>query len=117
MSEITRFSSFDGQEIAYRVMGEGRPTLLLHGFLADSLSNWVQPGIAAALAGLGRQVILPDLRGHGASAAPTDLAFWPPDTLAMDQMALVAHLGLTDHDLVGYSLGARTAVRMMVRGA
>ena len=117
MTQIHRFASFDGQSIAYRTLGEGRPTLLIHGFLADGPSNWIVPGIAAAVVRLGRRVILPDLRGHGASAAPEDLAFWPPDTLARDQEALVAHLGLTDYDLVGYSLGARTAVRMMVRGA
>ena len=117
MSDIRRFASFDGQEIAYQVLGAGRPTLMIHGFLADAQKNWIQPGIAAAVAAVGRQVILPDLRGHGASAAPTDLAYWPADALALDQAALVAHLGITDYDLIGYSLGARTAVRLMVRGA
>eukprot|EP01037_Dinobryon_pediforme_P016884 gene16884-17071_t len=117
MSDIRGFRSFDGQEIAYQVLGAGRPTLMIHGFLADAQINWIQPGIAAEVAALGRQVILPDLRGHGRSAAPTELANWPADTLALDQMALIAHLGLSDYDLVGYSLGARTAVRLMVRGA
>ena len=65
MSDIRRFASFDGQEIAYQVMGAGRPTLMIHGFLADAQINWIQPGIAEAVAVLGRQVILPDLRGHG----------------------------------------------------
>ena len=91
MSDIRRFASFDGQEIAYQVLGAGRPTLMIHGFLADAQKNWIQPGIAAAVAAVGRQVILPDLRGHGASAAPTDLAYWPADALALDQAALVAH--------------------------
>lgn len=117
MSDVRRFGSFDGQEIAYQVVGTGRPTVMIHGFLADAQINWIQPGIARAGAALGRQVILPDLRGHGRSAAPTDPAHWPADVLALDQAALVAHLALTDYDLVGYSLGARTAVRMMVRGA
>lgn len=116
-SPTQRFSSFDGQPIAYGTLGEGRPTLLVHGFLADARLNWFAPGIAGKIAALGRQVITPDLRGHGESAAPTDLSAWPADVLAMDQEALITHLGLVDFDLVGYSLGARTAVRMMVRGA
>ncbi len=33
------------------------------------------------------------------------------------QFALIAHLGLTDYDLGGYSLGARTTVRMLMKGA
>ena len=117
MIETATFESFDGRAIAFHVLGEGRPTLMIHGFLADAALNWFNPGIAAGVAGLGRRVIAPDLRGHGASAAPTDLAAWPADALAMDQEALIRHLGLTDYDLVGYSLGARTCARLMVRGA
>jgi pimeloyl-ACP methyl ester carboxylesterase len=117
MTDTHRFKSFDGAEIAWRTLGEGRPTLMLHGFLASAELNWFAPGIAAAVAAAGRQVIAPDLRGHGHSAAPVDPAAWTPDVLAADQEALIAHLGLTDYDLVGYSLGARTAVRMVTRGA
>src|SRR4051812_38418280 len=114
---MNRFRSFDGVEIAWREIGHGRPTLMLHGFLADARRNWIAPGIAAKVANLGRRVILPDLRGHGDSAQPSQAEFWPPDALAQDQEALVAHLGLDSFDLVGYSLGARTGVRMLVRGA
>jgi len=114
---VLTFASFDGAPIAYQVIGEGRPTLLLHGFLASGDLNFIQPGIAGRVALLGRQVILPDLRGHGASAAPEDASAYPADALAMDQEALLKHFGLTDYDLVGYSLGARTAMRMLVRGA
>jgi pimeloyl-ACP methyl ester carboxylesterase len=121
MSDLHRFQSFDGVSIAYRTLdgsgGEGWPTLLLHGFLPSAEANWFLPGIAAAIAAAGRRVIAPDLRGHGRSDAPSDPAAWPADVLAMDQEALVAHLHLQDYDLVGYSLGARTAVRMLVRGA
>jgi pimeloyl-ACP methyl ester carboxylesterase len=56
------FDSFDGAPIAVHVQGEGRPTLLLHGFLASAQLNWFEPGIAAAIAAAGRQVIAPDLR-------------------------------------------------------
>ncbi len=114
---MRRFASFDGREIAFAVIGEGRPTLLLHGFMASADLNFVQPGIVARIAREGRQVILPDLRGHGASDAPEDAAAYPPDALAMDQEALLAHLNIADYDLVGYSLGARTSMRMLVRGA
>ena len=111
------FSSFDGTQIAYRLFGEGRPTLLLHGFMASAELNWFQPGIAQKIAATGRLVIVPDLRGHGSSAAPVDPAAYPADALAMDQIALLTHLNIGDYDLVSYSLGARTAMRMMVRGA
>lgn len=115
MSE--HFESFDGQRIAIHRLGDGRPVVLLHGFIANARLNWFEPGIAQALADAGFEVIAPDLRGHGDSAAPEDASAWPGDVLARDQAALVEHLGLSDYDLVGYSLGARTAVRFLVGGA
>jgi pimeloyl-ACP methyl ester carboxylesterase len=60
---------------------------------------------------------MPDLRAHGRSARPHDPSAYPPDVLAHDALALIAHLGLGEYDLGGYSLGARTAVRMAIRGA
>jgi pimeloyl-ACP methyl ester carboxylesterase len=114
---VQTYASFDGAPIAYQVIGEGRPTLLLHGFLASGDLNYIQPGIAARVARDGRQVILPDLRGHGANAGIEAASAYPEDALAMDQIALLEHLDITDYDLVGYSLGARTAMRMLVRSA
>lgn len=114
---VQTYASFDGAPIAYQVTGEGRPTLLLHGFLANGDLNYVQPGIAARIVEWGRQAIVPDLRGHGANAAIEAAEAYPADALAMDQIALLTHLGITDYDLFGYSLGARTAMRMLVRGA
>ena len=60
---------------------------------------------------------MPDLRAHGDSAAPHDPAAYPPDVLASDGLALIAHLGLRDYDLGGYSLGGRTTIRMLTMGA
>lgn len=110
------FASRDGTRIAVHTLGEGSPVILLHGFLSSARRNWVRPGICEALAQAGHRVIAPDLRGHGRADAPTDPAAWPADILAEDQLALAAHLRLTAFDLVGYSLGARTAVRACVRG-
>lgn len=110
------FKSFDGAPIAWREMGEGRPVVLIHGFFSDANTNWIKYGTAAKLVDAGFRVIMPDLRAHGESAAPHDAAAYPPDALAMDAEALVTHLGLTDYDLGGYSLGARTTVRVLARG-
>ena len=91
--------------------------MLLHGLFSDADTNWIRFGQAAEIAGRGFRVIMPDLRGHGTSAKPHDAASYPPDILADDGLALIDHLGLTDYDLGGYSLGARTAARMVARGA
>lgn len=111
------FSAPDGTELAWHDLGEGAPVVLLHGLFSDADTNWIRFGHAAAIAARGLRVIMPDLRAHGTSARPHDPACYPPDILADDGLALIAHLGLTAYDLGGYSLGARTAVRMVVRGA
>ncbi|MEH3104761.1 MAG: alpha/beta fold hydrolase [Sphingomonas phyllosphaerae] len=116
-TETRYFDSFDGQRIAWRELGEGRPVVLIHGFFSDAQTNWLKYGHAAAIAAAGFRVIMPDLRAHGASARPHDASAYPPDALARDGHALIAHLGLGDYDLGGYSLGARTTVRMLATGA
>lgn len=116
-TETRFFDSFDGQRIAWRELGDGRPVMLIHGFFSDAQTNWIKYGHAAAIAAKGFRVIMPDLRAHGESARPHDAGAYPPDALARDGHALIAHLGLTDYDLGGYSLGARTTVRMLATGA
>ncbi len=110
------FLSFDGTRIAFVTLGKGPAVLLLHGLFSSAKMNWLRYGAAAEIAGAGFRVIMPDLRAHGDSAAPHDAAAYPPDVLAMDIEALVRHLELRDFDLGGYSMGARTAVRLLVRG-
>jgi len=110
------FPGRDGVNLAYREVGEGRPLVLLHGLVGDA-TQWLRHGQAEAIAASGYRVIMPDFRGHGASAKPHDASAYPPDVLADDGLALLDHLGLDDYDLGGYSLGARIVVRMLVRGA
>ncbi|WP_404709878.1 alpha/beta fold hydrolase [Sphingomonas sp. MMS24-J13] len=114
---VRHFAGADGLTMAYREMGEGRPVVLLHGLFSNGWTNWIRYGHALRIAEAGFRVIMPDLRGHGDSAAPHDPAAYPPDILAADGEALLQHLGLSDYDLGGYSLGARTVARMLVRGA
>lgn len=114
---VNYFLGRDGVRLAYRELGEGRPLVLIHGFFSTALVNWVRYGHAAKIAARGYRVIMPDLRGHGDSAKPHDPAAYPPDVMADDGFALLEQLGLTDYDLGGYSLGARTTLRMLARGA
>jgi pimeloyl-ACP methyl ester carboxylesterase len=111
------FESFDGERLAWREVGEGRAVVLLHGFFSDAHTNWIRYGHAAVVAAAGFRVIMPDLRAHGSSAKPHDPAAYPPDVLMRDGFALIEHLGLTDYNLGGYSLGARTTMRMLANGA
>ncbi len=116
--ELRHFASFDGTELAYREVGEGaRAVVLLHGLFSSGSMNWLKYGHADAIAARGFRVVVPDLRAHGRSAKPHEPNAYPPNVLVHDAVALVAHLGLTDHDLVGYSLGGRTVARMLVDGA
>jgi len=111
------FAAEDGIELAWHELGEGPAAVLLHGLFSDADTNWIRFGHAAEIAGRGFRVIMPDLRGHGTSTRPHDPASYPPDILAKDALALVANLELEEYDLGGYSLGGRTAVRMVVLGA
>lgn len=108
---------FDGLPIAVHVAGEGRNLVLIHGYFSNAFTNWIRYGHAVKLVEAGFRLIMPDLRGHGESGKPHDIAAYPPDALTEDGLALVEQLGLTDYDLGGYSLGARTTVRMLARGA
>ena len=110
------FEASDDVQIAWRETGEGRPLILIHGYISEADTNWIKFGHAAALARAGYRVIMPDLRAHGLSGKPHNPALYPKDILADDQFALIAHLGLTDFDLGGYSLGGRTVARMLARG-
>ncbi len=115
------FESFDGVRLAWREVGpatgEGRPVVLIHGYFSDAFTNWIRFGHAATIAAKGFRVIMPDLRAHGDSAKPHEASAYPRDALTRDGHALVANLGLTDYDLGGYSLGARTVSRMLATGA
>lgn len=110
------YEGFGGAKLALHRLGAGRPVIMLHGLFSSAWTNWVRFGTAKAVAAAGFECLMPDLRAHGESAAPHDPAAYPPDVLARDLEALVAHLGLADFDLAGFSLGARTAARGVLAG-
>ena len=107
---MATFTASDGIEIAFYEYGERAaddvPVVLQHGFAASSQTNWVQPGVVTALQAAGRSVIAVDARGHGQSGKPHDPAFYGEPRMAADLSELFDHLGITQLDLVGYSMGA-----------
>lgn len=109
LTRTHRFESFDGTELAWHEVGEGRPLLLLHGLFSSAEVNWIKFGTAARLAGAGYRCLMLDFRVHGDSAAPEDEAAYPKGVLEADLAAWTEHLGIADYDLAGFSLGARTA--------
>ena len=106
----------DGTNIALHRMGEGRTVLMFHGLFSSAQMNWVKFGHAALLAQNGFECIMPDWRVHGDSDAPTDPALYSPGVLVRDALHIVETLGLEDYDLVGFSLGARTATSAVIAG-
>ncbi|MUN41294.1 alpha/beta fold hydrolase [Actinomadura litoris] len=88
---------------------EAPPVLLVHGFGSDGAGDWIDTGVAAALTAAGRTVIIPDLRGHGASPAPESAAEATAPALAADLLAAADAAGAATFDIAGYSLGARVA--------
>lgn len=102
----------DGLTLTWHELGDGDgqpPVILQHGFSSSTHHEWVDCGLAAAVAGLGRRTVGLDARGHGASEKPHDSSFYGEDHMARDVMALADHLGFERYDLVGYSMGGAIA--------
>lgn len=119
MTHMTeQFASFDGTRLAVHTIGEGRPVVLLHGLFSSAQMNWIKWGHGERLAAAGMRAIMLDFRVHGQSQAPRDPQAYPPGVLVRDVAALAEHLALepSGFDLVGFSLGARTAIHTVAHG-
>ena len=92
--------------VAYRDIGQGQPLVLLHGF-GESGATW--DPIASALS-QDYRLIIPDLRGHGASSNP--LGYFTHRDAASDILGLLDALGLDQVKAVGFSSGAMTLLHI-----
>lgn len=92
----------NGITLAYRDIGEGRPLVLLHGFLGTS-ADW-NPFVEALASKY--RLIVPDLRGHGRTRNPS--GSFTHHELALDVFALLDHLGIDHFAAIGTSMGAMT---------
>lgn len=90
--------------------GDGRPLLLVHGFTGRGAS-WADHARAFRRRGL--RTIAVDLPGHGRSGVG-DPGRLSVERTADDLVAILDRLGATPAHVLGYSLGARIALRLAV---
>ena len=106
------FTSFDGTKIHYDVLGEGKPVVLLHGFISTS-DSWKRASVRQALVDAGFKVVMLDLRGNGLSDKPHTAEAYRDNAELKDVIALMKHLGLKNYDVVGYSRGAILTAKLL----
>ena len=93
-----------------RTSGSGVPLLLLHGFMSRG-SGW---GAHATAFARHFRVIVVDLPGHGRSGIPGDPARASIERSADDLAAILRRSDASPACVLGYSLGARVALRLAV---
>jgi pimeloyl-ACP methyl ester carboxylesterase len=102
-----------GIDIAYETGGDGTPVLLIHGFGANRTITWRNTGWFDVLTKAGHEVIAMDCRGHGQSGKPHSPAAYDEGQMAADAVAVLAQLGISAAHVMGYSMGAQLAIRLM----
>jgi pimeloyl-ACP methyl ester carboxylesterase len=105
----TGYAQIGPLSMYHEIEGDGPPLLLLHGayMSADTMA-----GLRAGLTGSWR-VITPELQGHGRTAdADRPLTY---EQMADDMAALLRQVGAAPADVVGFSLGGRTALQLAIR--
>jgi 3-oxoadipate enol-lactonase len=101
----------NGIEIHYTVEGAGPPLLMLHGATSTAEEDWSaqRPLFRKAF-----RIHLIDARGHGRTRWDVRDGF-DRDMLVDDLLAFVDALGLRTFHLVGFSMGAMTALTFATR--
>jgi pimeloyl-ACP methyl ester carboxylesterase len=108
-TKTTGYAPVNGLNLYYEIHGAGEPLVLLHGGLgASELLGDRVPQLAA-----GRQVIAPDLQAHGRTADVDRPIRY--ESMADDIAGLLGFLGIARADVMGYSLGAGTALRLAIQ--
>src|SRR5215470_3131313 len=73
-----------------------------------------RPGLVHALLAAGARAILPDMRGFGASDKPREKAAYENSAMARDVISLIHHLRVEAVDVIGFSMGAGVAARLLL---
>ena len=101
----------NGLDIAYVVEGAGPPIILLHGATSSAEADWSaqRPAMRRAF-----RLYMPDARGHAGTR--WDAADgWTAEMLVDDLAAFADALELETFHLLGFSMGAHTALRYATR--
>ena len=107
---VTGYAPVNGLKMYYEIHGSGEPVVLLHGaFMAISgdWNDWVNELSKT------RKVIAVEMQGHGRTAdIKRDITY---ENLSDDVAGLMDYLKIPNADVMGYSLGAGTAMMVAIR--
>src|SRR4029453_9374545 len=109
------FFDSTGVRIRYVDQGQGPPVVLVHGYTGNIERHWIATGVFANLV-KDHRVIALDCRGHGKSGKPTDPKAYGAE-MAQDIVRLLDHLKIRRAHVVGFSMGAMIAGRLLITDA
>jgi pimeloyl-ACP methyl ester carboxylesterase len=105
----TGYAPVNGLSVYYEIHGSGEPLVLLHG----GLMSVAMEGDLIAQLSKTRQVIALDLQAHGRTA-DIDRAI-TSEAMGDDVAGVMKYLAVLKADVMGYSLGAGTALQLTFR--
>lgn len=99
----------NGFKVHYRIMGQGQPLLILHGW-GSSSDHWVK--VQEHIAREEMEVVVPDLPGFGKTNCPS--VIWGVKDYAEFVAQFAASIGLKKFSLAGHSFGGQVAIQFAV---
>ena len=107
---VTGYAPVNGLKMYYEIHGKGEPLVLLHGAFMAITGDWMDWINEFAKT---RKVIAVDMQGHGRTAdIKRDITY---ENLADDVAGLLDYLKIERADVMGYSLGGGTAMKVAIR--
>lgn len=111
--EVGRSITAAGILTNYHDMGEGFPTLLIHGS-GPGVSAWANWRLVMAPLAERMRVIAPDMAGFGFSERRDDIRY-DMDTWVSQAVGLLDALGIEQANIVGNSFGGALALALAIR--
>jgi len=105
-----KFAEMENGKIYYKEYGEGKPFILLHGFLGSSKDL----GKAAKELSEDYKVIVPDIPSFGLSA-DYSLEKNSKENMAEAIIEFLNYLGYNEYNLLGHSMGGELALHIALR--